>query len=209
MSAIRNRVKNHFPSVLLTLLSIVQAVALELLWSHIQDGDYGLEWSIESAIVWFQVAATLLGLILVWVIYASNAMRFRWVPTTGDSVYPFVIGILEFTMIGSLGLEKLGLWQILMALIFAAMVWVSHITMRRARLDPDNQAFFDNVARAQLKDFYPHIAVVCLFLISGVYLILSADTGVMALAINLFTLAVLIWQYVLNIGFWRDSVAVD
>ncbi|MFT5693100.1 MAG: hypothetical protein ACI92E_002436, partial [Oceanicoccus sp.] len=32
MSIIRDRAKNNFPMVLLTLLSIVQALAFELLW---------------------------------------------------------------------------------------------------------------------------------------------------------------------------------
>ena len=31
----RSRAKDHLPSVLLTLLSIVQALALQLLWEHV------------------------------------------------------------------------------------------------------------------------------------------------------------------------------
>ena len=58
-------------------------------------------------------------------------MRFRWVPVTVDSVYPFLIGLLEFLLIETLGPEKLGLWLIIMAMVFALMNWVSHMTVRR------------------------------------------------------------------------------
>ena len=37
MESIRNRARENLPSVLLTLLSIVQAVALETLWSHVTE----------------------------------------------------------------------------------------------------------------------------------------------------------------------------
>ena len=33
------------------------------------------------------------------VVYASTAMRFRWVPTTSDSVYPIIIGILALVAV--------------------------------------------------------------------------------------------------------------
>ena len=37
MDIIRNRATDQFPMVLLTLLSIVQALALELLWDHLRN----------------------------------------------------------------------------------------------------------------------------------------------------------------------------
>lgn len=75
----RDRAKEHFPMVLLTLLSIVQALALELLWSHVRGNDYLFEPSLVAALSWIQIAATFLGLVLIWVVYASNAMRCAFV----------------------------------------------------------------------------------------------------------------------------------
>jgi hypothetical protein len=40
LSIIRERAKEHFPSVLLTFLSIIQALAVELWWSSMQEADY-------------------------------------------------------------------------------------------------------------------------------------------------------------------------
>ena len=51
--------------VLLTLLSIVQALALELIWSHLHEVDYLFEVSLTAAIAWLQIGATLLGIVLI------------------------------------------------------------------------------------------------------------------------------------------------
>jgi len=88
VNTMRKRAKEHFPTVLLTLLSIVQALALELLWSHLRESPYLFELSWITAISWMQILATFLGLVLIWVVYANNVMRFRWVPVTSESVYP-------------------------------------------------------------------------------------------------------------------------
>jgi hypothetical protein len=76
--------------VLLTLLSIVQALALELLWSHVRESGYLFDTSWTALLTWMQVGTTFLGIVVIWIAYASIAMRFRWVPSTSDSVYPFV-----------------------------------------------------------------------------------------------------------------------
>ena len=62
MNSIRERAKEHFPTVLLTLLSIVQALALELFWSHLVDAEglYQLSWF--AVLWWIQILATLLGI---------------------------------------------------------------------------------------------------------------------------------------------------
>jgi hypothetical protein len=205
----RERAKEHFPTVLLTLLSIVQALALELLWAHLHESDYLFEPSWVAVLSWVQIAATLLGVVLIWVIYASNVMRFRWVPATSDSVYPFVIGLLEFLLIDTLGPDEIGLWLVFMALIFGLMQWVAHTTMRRARGDLDNAAFFADRTPALLSDFYPQIAVVCVLASVGAYVIVNGDTGAVAMIALLATNGLLTWQFREAAKFWRDSVADD
>jgi hypothetical protein len=46
MNLFRQRAQQQFPSMLLTLLSIVEAIALELLWGHVQETNYVMELSI-------------------------------------------------------------------------------------------------------------------------------------------------------------------
>lgn len=206
MNEMRNRVKEHFPTVLLTLLSIVQALALELLWTHLRETDYLFEVSWITVISWIQIAATLLGIVLIWVVYASNVMRFRWVPKTSESVFPFLIGLIEFMLIETLGLNEIGLWFIFMALIFGMMVWVGHTTMRRARHDGDNDAFFSDIEPAKLRDFYPQITIVLSLAVAGVYLYISGDSRIFAMLALLATNGLLVWQFYSSAQFWNESV---
>ena len=209
MNAIRVRAKEHFPTVLLTLLSIVQALALELLWSHLRQTDYLFDLSWIAVISWVQIAATVLGIVLIWVVYSGNVMRFRWVPATSDSVMPFFIGLTEFMLIETLGPDDIGLWLMLMALVFGLMNWVSHTTMRRARRDSDNDAYFKTMNPASLRDFYPGIAVVFGLMFAGVYLLTNGDVGMFAMVALLATNAVLAWQFNQAAQFWELSVAEE
>lgn len=201
-----DRAKEHFPMVLLTLLSIVQALALELLWTHVRGADYLFMTGWATTLHWIQIASTFLGLILIWVVYASNTMRFRWVPVTSDSVYPFFIGVIEFMLIESLGPNEAGQWLILMALIYAVMVRVSHKTMQRARQDSENDVFFNDYAPATMRDFAPQIAIVGVQALAGVYLWVSGDEGVIAALAMLAAAAVLVWQFYKTALFWEHTV---
>ena len=193
--------------VLLTLLSIVQALALELLWSHLRVTGYILDLSLVAVTSWIQILATFLGLILIWVVYASNAMRFRWVPVTSDSVYPFLIGVIEFMLVESLGPGETGEWLILMALTFAIMVGVGHQTMKRARQDSDNDVFFDQFEPATLRDFVPQIVVVSGMALAGIYLLVSRESPVFALLAVLATAGILVRQFLAAASFWQQTVS--
>ena len=209
MNAIRERTKEHFPTVLLTLLSIVQALALELLWAHLHEADYLFEPTWIAALCWAQVVATLLSVVLIWVTYASNVMRFRWVPVTSDSVFPFLIGLLEFMLIDTLGADEIGQWLMLVGTVFGVMHWVAQITMRRARQDPDNEAFFADVRPAQLRDFYPQIAIVGALALAGGYVWVSGETGTITMLLLLATNGLLIRQFQEAAVFWKRSIADD
>ena len=207
MNPMRNRAKKQFPAVLLTLLSMVQALALELLWGHVRETDSLFSLTVSSGIAWVQIAATFLGLVLIWMVYASNVMRFRWVPGTRDSIYPFIIGILEFLQIENLGAEHAGAWLMIMTVIFAIMVWVSHRTLRSARREADNAEFFKARKPATIADFYAHIAVLAVLAAGALYLLISSNQGVPALLLMLLTLCILVWQYAANAFFWDTSLA--
>jgi hypothetical protein len=209
VNPMRERAKEHFPTVLLTLLSIVQALALELLWSHLKQADYLFEPSWAAVIAWIQVAMTLLGIMLIWVIYASNVMRFRWVPGTTDSVVPFFIGLLEFLLIETIGPTQLGAWFALMATLVGLMNWIAHFTMRKARQEGDNEVFFRGLNPATLSDFYPPMLSVAGLALAAVYLWISGDQGIFAICLLLATGALLSRQFFLATKFWKDSIADD
>ena len=167
MDSIRDRAKDQFPTVLLTLLSIVQALALEFLWDHMRHRNDLLEFSAAAFPGWLQLAATLNVIILIWLMYAGMLMRFRWTPTTMDSIFPFFVGLIQFLMIDLMGAENFALWIIILALTFGLLEIINHGAMKRARRDPANREFFDQFLPATLRDFVPHIIMVIALLLAG------------------------------------------
>jgi hypothetical protein len=209
MNEIRQRATDNFPSALLTLLSIVQALAIELLWSHIRDTPYLFEFNWISVIAWAQIIATLTGVVLIWVVYSSSAMRFRWVPATSDSVIPFLIGLLEFTLVATLGPDDVSLWFLLLAVVFALMHWVSHHTMRRARLDPANAVFFGARKPAVLRDFLNETVSIGTLVLAGLIILVTDSNSAVVLLLLLGANGLLGWQFYQSSRFWELSIAED
>jgi hypothetical protein len=193
------------PIVLLTLLSIIQALALELLWAHITSNPLLLELTWIALISGVQVVVTLMGIILIWLLYSGLTMRFSWVPSPGDSVIPFGIGILEFTLIALLGPKYLGLWFPVLGVLFGLSTWAIQIIIRRVRKDGYNAAFFAKVAPATLRDFYPVLTIVGFLGVTGLALSITAHQGLFALLALLIAGSALGNQIRLNTTRWRRA----
>ena len=203
METMRSRAKAHLPHVLLTLLSIIQALALELFWSEVQtlDALFTLSWMAFG--IWIQVAATFLGILVIWVVYATTVMRFSWVPGISDSVVPFFVGLLQFTLIESLGVESSGSWFICLAVIFALMYGESHMIMRRARRDPDNAEFFQQINPATIRDSISPTLMVVFLLGLGIYVLVAPDSAWVTRVGFLVSFLLLIGHIVFMAMFWK------
>ncbi len=205
MKTIRDRAKENLPMVLLTLLSIVQALALELLWSQVRESAYLFEMTWTAMLTWIQIGTSFLGIVVIWLVYASTAMRFRWVPSTSDSVYPFIIGLLEFILVETLAPEHMEWWFVCLSIIFGLMTWISHRTMRRARLDADNDEFFADLAPATARDFVPAFVIVSVLVLAGTYLAITGDRGIVALVAVMIAFAGLVRQLIVAARFAEMS----
>lgn len=208
MNSIRERAVEQFPAVLITLLSIIQALALEFLWNHLHQRPdlYELGWPAVAG--WLQIAATFNGLILVWLVYVGTVMRFRWTPTTGDSVLPFFVGLIEFLMIDLMGPENIGRWFVVLAIIFAAMALGNHRTMRRARGDPANKEFFETVTPATLSDFLPQAIRIFAMTLIGTWLWQSDNHGWFAMFALLASVLMLSYETFNAAKFWNRSLGI-
>jgi len=206
METMRTRAKEHLPHVLLTLLSIIQALALELFWSEIQElkGLYELSW--YSISLWGQVAATFMGILVIWVLYATTVMRFKWVPGISDSVVPFFVGLLQFILIESLGLATAGIWFFSLATILAVMYGESHLIMRRARRDPDNAEFFQQINPAGIADLIQPVAIVIVVFSLGVYVTFVPLSPIVTGLGFAASLLLLIGHLVFMGMFWKRSM---
>jgi len=124
------RVREMFPEVLLAVLGIIQALALELVW---EEGVGGLDrWRAVGAGLagGLQVSAILLGVMVVWLMYATMVMRFVWTPRFRDLVMPFVFGIAEFLLVEQMAPERLAAWFLGMAVMFAFAMAMTFETFR-------------------------------------------------------------------------------
>ncbi len=136
------RARQQFPSVLLGVLGIIQALALELVW---EQGVGGMDrWRAADGVLagWLEILAVFQGVVVVWVMYALVVLRHRWVPRFADLVFPFVLGALEFVLISQMRPDRLLAWFLLMAVIFpiAAGMSVSMLRTIRAERGDDGEA---------------------------------------------------------------------
>ncbi len=208
MSPIRERAKEILPTALLTLLSIVQALSLELWWQYVSEQQLPSFNDIDAITHWAQIVATLMAIVIVWVVYASTAMRFKWVPTTFDSIAPFAIGLIQFISIETLYSDQRGGWLIAMAGVLFFALFILQTTMRRARFDPDNEAFFSNVEPATLSDFVPNMVAIAVLVLSGL-LTLFYDWVLLCLIVTLAVLVLLTYQLILTNRFWHRSMHAE
>jgi hypothetical protein len=200
------RARELLPAIIITVLSMIQALALELFWSRVRESDYLWSGGLDALVGWLQLTVLLLGILQIWLFYVSLMLRFSWVPAMQDTLVPFAIGLLEFSMIDMVGPDSLGPWTIALALVFALCVFATHTAHRRARRDPANDYFFRNVAPTSWRDYRHSIGVVSTLLVLGVVLWITGARTWLPLVALCFGLAALIYQLVLTQRYWMHTL---
>jgi hypothetical protein len=209
MNPIMTRARELLPAILITVLSMIQALALELYWSKIGDSDYLWLGGWNAAIGWLQLAIVFLGIVLIWLLYVSSVLRFSWVPAMEDTVIPFFIGLLEFAMIDLIGPETLGPWFLILAAIFAVSTGANHMVMRRARRDPANAYFFEAIAPARWRDYTTTIVVIAILALLGATIWWGGPFQGLSIAALLFALAALGNQLRQTHHYWMHSLTPE
>jgi hypothetical protein len=204
MSDMRNRAKDLLPSMLMTLMSIIQALALEFLWEIARSAEREFTWS--AVLVWMQIAANMLGILQVWLFYTGVAMRFRWVPTPSDLMLPFLIGILEFTMIDLTGAGHVALWFWTLAGVYTVAAWDAQNVLVRARRDTDNDEFFQHVQPAGLRELLAPVAVVVGLIVFGCAVYFTGENPWLTLVGLLFAAGSLAFQIAMGRRYWIRSM---
>ena len=206
MDKIRNRAIEHLPSVLLTLLSIIQALALESLWESTIHRPEFFDWSWMAFLGWLQAIVTLLVIVLIWLIYVALVMRFRWTPAFADLALPFVVGIGQLALIEFTAPSMLGPWCLALGILGATTMAIDYRFVRCARLDEQNKEFFDNVLPATWRDFAPQISFVIFAIGAGVIILATGHNGWFALATLLFALIAMVHITWIQTYFWNKSM---
>jgi len=209
MNKIRTRAQTNFPTVLLTLISIIQALALELMWSKIVESDWLWTFDMQALLGWGMITAAFLGILQVWVMYSTMVMGFIWQPFLRDSIIPFIIGIQQFMLVTLINEEFNALWLVVLGSIFITGNWVSHSSFRRARQDPENDEFFGKMKPATLRDFWPVISIVTVLVAFGIAIELTQNQTWLPMVALAFSNAVLIFQTFLFRRMWRSIMGLN
>jgi len=206
MSDNAERARRLVPTIILTVLSMIQAIALELYWGSIRDSDFLWAGGWEAVIGWLQFATMFFGILLIWLLYVSFVLRFTWLPSLEDTLTPFLIGLLEFAMIDMTHPDSVGPWLILLAMIFVVAVFASHTTLRKARKDSRNDYFFTQYDPADWRDYRQSAASILVLGCLGAILWLFPGTWWLALVALLLALLAQGYQYLQAHRFWLHSV---
>lgn len=200
------RARDLLPSIIITVLSMIQALALELYWTKVQDSDYLWQGGWPAAIGWLQLSVMLLGILQIWLMYVSLMLRFSWLPTMQDTVIPFAIGLLEFSLIDLMGPASLTTWFLVLAATFGLSVMAAHAAHRRARQDPENDYFFTGVPPTSWRDYGATALTIAVLLLVALALWLSGHNLLVALPGLVFAAVALSYQLMLSRRYWLRSL---
>lgn len=196
------RARDLLPSIVITVLSMIQALALELYWNGMQESEFLWQGGWTAALGWLQLVVMLLGMVQIWLFYVSLMLRFSWLPTMEDTLLPFIIGLLEFSMIDLMGPERLHLWFLALAAVFTIMVGASHVAFRRARQDPANDYYFQSKPVAMWQDYLASVVVIFALVMFAALIWISGSRTAVPLVALLFALAALFYQMAVTHGQW-------
>jgi hypothetical protein len=104
MSKLADKSKQAHAGFYLTLVSIVQSLALGFLL-QLLDAELIAKGTLSLNIS-FQAITVFLGIILVWHEYAIGTIAYTWKLDIIDSAIPFLIGVAEYMMIAAMAIPE-------------------------------------------------------------------------------------------------------
>ena len=202
--SVHARARELLPQVLLTLLSLIQALALELLWNNMIEAEYLTGGGVRAVAGWLQFASIVVGILLVWLLYTSMVIRFTWVPKTRDSIFPFAIGMLEFALIETSGPGSLATWLCLMAVVFGVSTYASNDIYVRVLNELEEPGAVEGFFRGS--DLWVAIGSVGAILVLAIVASLAGGYGGFAVFAFALIIAMLLVQTWLVHTYTRDAL---
>jgi hypothetical protein len=205
MESIRRRAMELFPSTYMTMVSLIEAIALELLVGRLQSMPRADGFSSAVLIGWLQIAFMFEVVLGVWIAYAILSTAARWITTFRDSAVVFALGIWQFLAIGWIGEVPshywLG-WGGVGCFIAIVIVRGAYVAARRI---PGNEIFVRSFPVAFVIGL---VSVVFLGMLSVVVLVQLKFAGEWLVAAYLMFVVAAYGGYIRAwTGWWQRAVA--
>ena len=186
-----SHLKDSFTSIYLTILSIIQGVALTSLAVVVADGYRHF-----TPAQWALAALTFLILIIIWNHMTTDTLTWTWIPDFRDSAIPFLLGAFELYQAFAIA-AGLGPWLFGMVAGAALAVLEFFHVGRQVRLETPDARMLRLFRRRSLSDLRQGIVGIGLFLVLGVASVATGAAG-----------TVLPWVAVLLTGLWLGAYAL-
>src|SRR5437764_14448881 len=203
---LNHRLNDAFTPTYLTILSIIQAVALTDLATVV-----AAEYRQCTVVHWLLALLTFCVLIIVWNVYTIQGTIWRWIPDVRDAAMPFVVGALELyldhTITQGMSFWLLGLAGI--AAMGAVGTWYMHW---RARTEAGNDQLLRYLRRHHLLFalYYAGGAAFLLLLAwanrAGSWEVAERGQGVLAVSTALFIGACLGGAVIISHLYWSKAI---
>jgi hypothetical protein len=155
---VHRRLKESYGPTYLTLLSIIQGVALGDLASVVASGQQHF-----TLVQWILTLNTFGVLIIIWNVFSAQSVLWDWIPDVRDGSVLFVVGALELFLHHAI-VATMSIWLIALSLIgITGAVGTFHIRWRSSH-EPENLEL--------LRWLDGHIQAYMCYLIGGVGLFL-------------------------------------
>ncbi|MEN8376301.1 MAG: hypothetical protein ABFS34_12705 [Gemmatimonadota bacterium] len=146
----REKALTQFPAMYVTLVSVVQAIALEVLVARVVEVRPPAELTLASVTVWLEVVLLGLTIFYVWVSYTLLVTLAQWVLRAFDFAAAFAVGVLQFVAIGWLGPDTVAPFCVMIVIGFGSGAWISHSNTGAAAARPENAAVTGSLPRWRL-----------------------------------------------------------
>jgi hypothetical protein len=202
-SPLLSRLTGSFTPIYLTILSIIQAVALAELAKVVADG-----YAQFTPVQWALVLLTFLILIIIWNHVTTDAIAWVWVPDLRDSVIPFLLGAFELYQAHAI---VAGLTPWLFGMFVGALLAVLEFfhVGRKVRLEADDPEALRIFRRRSWSDLVQGIVGMILFFALGVVSVATGGVGTVFPWVAVLLTGLWLGAYLLRTTlYWRALVAL-
>ena len=130
--ALRTTIAENFTGVYLTMLSIIQGVALTDLSTITFDGREHF-----TAVNWIEVATMVWTLIYIWTHFMSDALMTRWIPDLEDAALLFGTGVFQLVANHAIAWRPSAWLATLALMFFAWTAGTSYVRWQEERVVQD------------------------------------------------------------------------